>query len=97
MSYELHFHPTALKEWKKLDRSVSEQFKKVLLRRLENPHQEKSKLRGKLNGLYKIKLRQSGYRLVYQVQDKTLIVLVLGVGKRDKEMIYKLVSGRGAE
>ena len=38
MSYELHFHPIALKEWKKLAKGLQEQFKKILKRRLENPH-----------------------------------------------------------
>jgi mRNA interferase RelE/StbE len=28
MSYELHFHPLALKEWKKLAKELQEQFKK---------------------------------------------------------------------
>ena len=38
MSYDLKFLPSALKEWKKLDSTIREQFKKKLLERLENPH-----------------------------------------------------------
>lgn len=38
---------------------------------------------------YKIKLRSGGYRLVYQVQDEKLIVLVISVGKRERNYIYK--------
>ena len=30
MIYELHFHPLALKEWKKLSKDLQEQFKKLL-------------------------------------------------------------------
>ena len=30
MIYELHFHPLALKEWKKLSQELQEQFKKKL-------------------------------------------------------------------
>jgi len=37
MSYKLSFHPKALKEWKKLDVSINEQFKKKLAERLESP------------------------------------------------------------
>jgi mRNA interferase RelE/StbE len=37
---------------------------------------------------YKIKLRASGFRLVYQVQDKVLVVTVIAVGKREKGLIY---------
>ncbi len=81
MSYELHFHPIALKEWKKLSKGLQEQFKKILKRRLENPHATSAILRGVLKDCYKIKLRQSGYRLVYQVNDNKLIVTVIAVGK----------------
>ncbi|STX39858.1 toxin of the RelE-RelB toxin-antitoxin system; Qin prophage [Legionella feeleii] len=73
MIYELHFHPLALKEWKKLGRNLQEAFKKVLKRRLESPHVISACLRGNLKNCYKIKLRQSGYRLVYQVNDNKLI------------------------
>lgn len=46
MIYELHFHPLALKEWKKLSRELQEQFKKQLKRRLESPHVISAKLSG---------------------------------------------------
>ena len=37
MSYKLAFHPDALVEWRKLDATVSEQFKKKLDERLQHP------------------------------------------------------------
>lgn len=37
MSYKLRFHELALKEWKSLDMSLREQFKKKLEERLEHP------------------------------------------------------------
>jgi mRNA interferase RelE/StbE len=88
MSYELHFHPLALKEWKKLAKDLQEQFKKQLMRRLENPHVISAQLRSTLKNCYKIKLRQSGYRLVYAVNDNQLIVTVIAVGKRSKNEVY---------
>lgn len=88
MSYELHFHPIALKEWKKLAKGLQEQFKKILKRRLENPHVISAMLSGVLKDCYKIKLRQSGYRLVYQVNNNKLIITVIAVGKRNKNEIY---------
>lgn len=88
MSYELYFHPLALKEWKKLAKGLQDQFKKILKRRLENPHIISSILSGKLKDCYKIKLRQSGYRLVYHVNDNKLIVTVIAVGKRNKNNVY---------
>lgn len=89
MNYELYFHPLALKEWKKLSPGIKEQFKKVLKRRLESPHVVSALLRGSLKDCYKIKLRQSGYRLVYQVNDNQCIVMVVAVGKRDKNTVYE--------
>jgi len=74
MIYELHFHPLALKEWKKLSQELQEQFKKQLKRRLENPHVISAKLSGQLKDCYKIKLHQASYRLVYQVNDSASVV-----------------------
>jgi len=36
MSYKLSFYPQALKEFKQLDKSIAEQFKKKIAQRLEN-------------------------------------------------------------
>ncbi len=69
MTYELHFHPLALKEWKKLPKDIQAQFKKVLHRRLEMPHVPNARLSTTLHNCYKIKLRQAGFRLVYSVED----------------------------
>jgi mRNA interferase RelE/StbE len=41
-----------------------------------------------LRGCYKIKLRQQGYRLVYQVEDGALVVLVLAIDKREDLAAY---------
>jgi len=43
---------------------------------------------------YKIKLRASGYRLVYQVIDKQVVVLVLAVGKRERSEVYQTAKQR---
>lgn len=94
MSYELHFHPSALKEWEKLNRDLREQFKKILKRRLTQPHVPGARLRGKLDNCYKIKLRQAGYRLVYHVDDNQLIILVVAIGKRNKNKIYNIAELR---
>jgi mRNA interferase RelE/StbE len=93
MSFELAFLPSARKEWDRLDRSVQTQFKKKLSERLENPHVSASKLSG-LSNCYKIKLRTSGYRLVYRVEDGELLVVVIAVGKRDRSEVYDVAKGR---
>jgi mRNA interferase RelE/StbE len=80
-TYNLDFVEDAKKEWDALDRGIREAFKKVLARRLQEPRVVSAKLRGSAN-LYKIKLRDVGYRLVYEVEDDTVTVLVLAVGRR---------------
>lgn len=88
MSYELAFLEEALAEWQRLDGSIKAQFKKKLAERLCEPRVPSAQLTGRANR-YKIKLRSIGYRLVYEVQDTRLIVLVVAVGKRDKNAVYK--------
>lgn len=87
MTYKLEFKKQALKEWKKLDTSVQAQFKAKLAERLQEPHVPTAKINGGKD-LYKIKLRQLGYRLVYQVNNKIVTVAVLAVGRRDKNGVY---------
>ncbi|MEO6015253.1 MAG: type II toxin-antitoxin system RelE/ParE family toxin [Devosia sp.] len=70
-----------------------QQFKKVLRRRVENPHVPAARLRAK-GKVYKIKLRGVGYRLVYEVRDETLVLLVIGVGRRDEGYEILLRIGR---
>lgn len=93
MSYNLEFMPQALKEWKKLNSTIKEQFKKKLQERLESPRVAKDKLSGYEN-VYKIKLRNIGYRLAYEIKDEKVVVLVLSVGKREKNKIYDNLKGR---
>ncbi len=93
MSFELEFLEAALVEWKRLDGSVREQFKKKLTERLNAPRVPSAKLFGHPDR-YKIKLRTVGYRLVYEVQDSRLVVLVVAVGRRDRNAVYQAAAKR---
>ena len=93
MTYELAFVESALKEWRKLAPQIREQFKDKLQERLEHPHVVSARLHG-LPDCYKIKLRAVGYRLVYQVDDKVVLVTVIAVGKRDKGLVYLTATKR---
>ena len=86
--YRLKFTVAALAEWKALDGSVKETFRKLLKKRMLQPHLPGSALKGPLIGCYKIKLRQQGYRLIYTVQDEVLTVLVLTINKRENNAVY---------
>ena len=93
MTYELAFKKSALKEWKKLSLNVREIFARNLKERLINPHIPSASVNGGTN-LYKIKLRQLGYRLVYSVSDHTVTVIVLAVGKRNRNEVFDLALSR---
>ncbi|EOJ4011964.1 type II toxin-antitoxin system RelE/ParE family toxin, partial [Escherichia coli] len=43
---------------------------------------------------YKIKLRASGYRLVYQVIDEKVVLLVIAVGRRESSEVYQIADMR---
>lgn len=88
MIYSLRFREEARKEWDRLGATVKAQFKKKLVERMDNPHVPASRLHGFQN-CYKIKLRASGFRLVYEVRDAELVVSVIAVGKREGNAVYR--------
>lgn len=96
MTYELAFLDEALKEWRKLDGTIRDQFKAKLAERLENPKVPAARLHGSKER-YKIKLRTAGYRLVYQVKDRELLVIVVAVGKRERNEVYRAAERRRAD
>ena len=88
------FVPEALAEYRALDGAVSTNLKKLLAKRLDKPHGPGGELHGDLANCYKIKLLKQGVRLVYQVEDDRLIVLVLPVDKREDNAAYKSAMAR---
>ena len=92
--YRLQFVPSAWEEWQALDGSVKEILRKLLKKRLDNPHVPGGELHGALAGHYKIKLRKQGYRLVYGVQDDILMVMVMAVDKREDSAVYRSALDR---
>ena len=95
--YRLQFVPSAWAEWQALDGSVKEMLRKLLKKRLDNPHVPGGELHGALAGHYKIKLRKQGYRLVYGVQDDILMVMVMAVDKREDSAVYQSAMARISE
>ncbi len=92
--YRLKFLPEALAEWNALDGSVKDVLKKLLQKRLAQPRLPGAELHGELRDCYKIKLLKQGYRLVYQVEDDVLVVLVLAVAKREDLAVYRAAVDR---
>jgi len=86
MRYEVEFLASALKEWERLDSNTREQFRKKLKERCENPRIPSAKLHG-AKDRYTIRLRSAGYRLVDEVEDDRLVVLVIAIGKRERSEV----------
>ncbi len=94
MTFNIDFDERAFKEWNKLDRTIRDQFKKKLRKLQHNPYSGAARLHGDLAGYFKIKLRASGYRLIYKVIDEEIVIWVIAVGKRERGNAYHLASER---
>ncbi|AUI65530.1 MULTISPECIES: type II toxin-antitoxin system RelE/ParE family toxin [Glaesserella] len=88
MTYSIKVHDDFIEELKKLDPAVKQQLRNKLNKIVENPHIPKNRLSGNLYNCYKIKLRKAGIRLIYQVNDDEIYILLLTVGKRENNEVY---------
>lgn len=92
MTYELEFDPRAWREWQKPARR-SKTVQNKLQQIVQNPRIESARL-SDLPDCYKIKLKASGYRLVYQVRDSVVVVYVIAIGKeRKRPFIIRRING----
>lgn len=81
--WDIEFKPTAFKELKKLDRKIQTQVFNFLDRLVENHASARSiglPLKGKSKGLWRY--RVGDYRLICEIQDHKLVILVLDIGHR---------------
>ncbi len=80
MCYTVELKPSAERALGKLDLRVQRRLAVVIDALAEDPHPPAStKLRGQQN-LYRV--RVGDYRIVYQVEDDVLVVLVIRIGQR---------------
>lgn len=88
--YTLHFLSSAKKEFKKLDSVAQKSIKEKLILLVENPEILKNNIKA-LKGEYrgKFRLRINQYRVVFQVKDEELIIIVIRVGHR-KEVYWDI-------
>lgn len=94
--YKFIFLPKAKKRFDRLDASIRRQLARKLEERCRNPRVQPDAMRD-MPDCYKIKLRSRGIRLVYQVRDNQLILLVVGIGGREKEDAYRLAASELAK
>jgi mRNA interferase RelE/StbE len=78
--YTVELKPSAERAFGKLDRQVQGRLRAVIDALAEDPHPPASKKLQGLEGLYRV--RVGDYRIVYQVEDDVLVVLVIRIGHR---------------
>ena len=81
MSYEVRFTPASAKFLERLrDESLKRRIAKALHGLEENPHPPGCKKLAGEDELYRV--RVGDYRIIYQIQNTVLIVLVVQIGNR---------------
>ena len=87
--WKIKIHHLVLKEdFKKIDRHDQSIILKTIYKKLSiEPGKYGAPLRSNLKGYWKLKI--SHYRVVYRIEKKLVQVLVLKVGMRRDEEVYK--------
>ena len=89
MAYRIEFTPRAEREFKSLDGSVRGRIKQRIDSLAEKPHPPGIK---KIEGEEELyRLRVGDYRILYQVKEKTLLVLIVRIGHRRE--VYRRIGG----
>jgi mRNA interferase RelE/StbE len=47
-----------------------------------------------LTGYRKIYFGKKGFRIVYEIRHQRLVVLIIGIGRREREEIYREIARR---
>jgi mRNA interferase RelE/StbE len=97
MACKVEFFPEAAEEFEALDGSLKKIAAKQIDKLAEKP--ELGEPLGKrmgidLTGYRKIYFGKKAYRIVYQLQKERLVILVVGIGKREKAEVYKQIAER---
>jgi mRNA interferase RelE/StbE len=84
MAWRVLFDARAEREFNKLSFSTQEEILTYLRKRVlaaENPRSFGKALRGDKSGLWRYRVGK--YRIICELRDKTLVIMVVNVGKRD--------------
>jgi mRNA interferase RelE/StbE len=83
VAWEIEYNPEALKDLRKLDRAIQREILEYMERHIvaaADPRKFGKPLRGSKFGLWRYRLRN--YRIVCELYDKRLVVLVVAIGHR---------------
>jgi mRNA interferase RelE/StbE len=97
MAYKVDFLPDAAREFDALDGSLKKLAAKQIDKLTERP--ELGETLGKrmgidLTGYRKIYFGKKGFRIVYEIRHQRLVVLIIGIGRREREEIYREIARR---
>ncbi len=97
MAYRVEFLREAAREFEALDGSLKKVAAKQIDKLAERP--ELGEPLGKrlgidLTGYRKIYFGKRGYRIVYEIQQQRLVILIIGIGRRERAEIYREVAQR---
>lgn len=98
MAYKVEFIRGAEKDFNSIDMSLKKEASKKIDALSENPFLGKplgNKFGIDLTGFYKLYFAKKKYRIVYRIIGEHIEVIeIIGIGKRDKDEIYKMVANR---
>jgi mRNA interferase RelE/StbE len=97
MAYKVEFLSEAAQEFEALDGSLKKIAAKQIDKLAERP--ELGEPLGKrmgidLTGYRKTYFGKKAFRIVYEIQRQKLVVLIIGIGKRERAEIYKELAPR---
>jgi mRNA interferase RelE/StbE len=98
MPYKVEFIPEAAEDFHALDGAVKKEVGRKIDALSENPFLGKhlgNRFGADLAGFYKLYVAKKAYRIVYRIVGEQIEVIeIVGIGRRDKEEIYRLVAKR---
>jgi len=97
MAYKIEFLPEAAREFDALDHSLRKIAAKQIGKLAERPELGDplgTRMGIDLTGYRKTYFGKKGYRIVYEIQRSRLVVLIIGIGKRERAEIYREVARR---
>jgi mRNA interferase RelE/StbE len=98
VAFQVELHPEAVRDFDALDGSIQKEVAKKIDALSENPFLGKpigNKLGMDLTGFFKLYAAGKKYRIIYRLlKDRLEVVEIIGIGKREKEKIYKLIVRR---
>ncbi len=86
LAWKIEFDPRARAEFAKLDKAIQRRIVKFIARIQANPRQHGAALQGDTLGDY-WKYRVGDYRLIADIRDNILTVLIISIGHRSD--VYK--------